>query len=200
MSNTAVPIAPIAKGSMLKLWGGVAVVLAVAGGLAWTGTAKAVGQSCSASEMLPATGGVKPFEVTDSGLHFQVRKAGSGANPSDADVALINYKGTLQDGTEFDANQQTPLEVAKVVPGFSEALKKMQRGGSYRMCIPSALGYGAQAAGPIPANSVLVFDVDLLDFKSTAEIQMMQQMMQQQQGGQGAPGGAGQPIPVPTGE
>jgi len=205
MSNSTVPIAPIAKGSMLKLWGGVAVVLAVAGGLAWTGTAKAVGQSCSASEMLPAGGGVQAHEVTASGLHFQVRKAGTGASPTDADVTLINYKGTLKDGTEFDANQQTPLEVSKVVPGFSEALKKMQRGGSYRMCIPPAIGYGAQAAGPIPANSILIFDVDLLDFKSTAELQMMQQMMQQQQGGQGAPGaptGEGQPqaVPAPTAE
>lgn len=201
MSNSTVPIAPIAKGSMLKLWGGVAVVLAVAGGLAWSGTAKAVGQSCSTAEMLPPGKGVQAFEVTPSGLHFQVRKAGSGASPTEADVALINYKGTLQNGNEFDSNQQTPLEVAKVVPGFSEALMKMQRGGSYRMCIPPTLGYGAQEAGPIPANSILIFDVDLLDFKSAAELQMMQQMMQQQQG-KGAPGGEGQPqeIPAPTGE
>jgi FKBP-type peptidyl-prolyl cis-trans isomerase FkpA len=81
----------------------------------------------------------------------------------------------------------------------------MQRGGSYRICIPPALGYGPQAAGPIPANSILIFDVDLLDFKSAAELQMMQQMMQQQQGGQGAPGaptGEGQPqaVPAPTAE
>ena len=88
------------------------------------------------------------------------------------------------------------MPVAGSIPGFSEALKKMQRNGSYRLCIPAALGYGAQAAGPIPANSVLVFDVDLLDFRSQAEIQMMQQLMQQQQAG----GAHGQLEGQPTAE
>jgi len=190
MSSTAVPIRPIAKGSMTKLWSGVAIVAALAGALAWTGTAKAVGQTCAATDMLPVGNGTLAAETTESGLHFQTRKAGKGANPTDEDVALINYKGTLQNGTEFDANNQTPMPVGGVVPGFSEALKKMQRGGSYRLCIPAALGYGAQAAGTIPPNSVLIFDVELLDFKSQAEVQMMQQMMQQQQQQQG---GAPQP-------
>lgn len=183
MSNTAVPIRPIAKGSLAKLWGGVALVAVIAGGLAWAGTAKAVGQSCSPSLMLPAEGGVSAIETTETGLMFQTKKAGQGESPTDQDIALINYKGTLANGTEFDANQNVPMPVAGSISGFSEALKMMQRGGSYRLCIPSALGYGAQEVGPIPANSVLVFDVDLQDFRSQAEVQMMQQMMQQQQGG-----------------
>ena len=62
----------------------------------------------------------------------------------------------------------------------------MQKGGSYKLCIPAALGYGDKATGPIPANSPLIFTVDLLDFKSMAEIQAMQSQMQQQ-GGAGAP-------------
>lgn len=190
MSNTAVPIHPIAKGSLVKLWGGVAIVAAVAGALAWAGTAKAVGQSCSASLMLPAGNGVAAAETTASGLVFQTRKAGQGASPTDQDIALISYKGTLANGTEFDANQQVPMPVAGSIPGFSEALKMMARGGSYRLCIPASLGYGAQAVGPIPANSVLVFDVDLHDFRSQAEVQMMQQMMQRQQQAAGAAGGA----------
>lgn len=181
MSNTAVPIRPIAKGSMTKLWGGIAVVTLVAGGLAWAGTTKLVGQSCSASLMLP---GVES-ETTETGLLFQTQTAGQGANPTDQDIALISYKGTLADGQEFDSNKQVPMPVAGSIPGFSEALKKMQRGGSYRLCIPPKLGYGAQAVGPIPANSVLVFDVELLDFRSQAEVQMMQQMMRQQQEAQG---------------
>lgn len=184
MSNTAVPIRPIAKGSIAKLWGGIAVVALVASGLAWAGTAKVAGQGCSASLMLPEG----TSETTETGLVFQTRTPGQGPSPSDQDIALINYKGTLADGQEFDSNKQVPMPVAGSIPGFSEALKKMQRGGSYRICIPSKLGYGAQAVGPIPANSVLVFDVDLLDFRSQAEVQMMQQMMQQQQAqGAGAP-------------
>ncbi|MFM1981367.1 MAG: hypothetical protein RJB22_86 [Pseudomonadota bacterium] len=196
MSNTAVPIRPIAKGSLIKLWGGIALVTAVAGGLAWVGTAKAVGQSCAASLMLPAGNGVADPETTESGLVIQTRKAGTGASPTDSDIALINYKGTLADGTEFDANQQVPMPVAGSIPGFSEALKKMARGGSYRLCIPAELGYGAQQVGPIPANSVLLFDVDLLDFRSQAEVQMMQQLMQQQQQAAGG-AGAGEGAPPP---
>ena len=195
MSNTAVPIRPIAKGSVAKLWGGLALVAVIAGGLAWAGTAKAVGQSCSSGVMLPTGNGVAKAETAASGLLFQTKKPGTGAAPTDQDIALINYRGTLDDGTEFDANQSVPMPVAGSIPGFSEALKKMQRGGSYRVCIPAALGYGAQAVGPIPANSVLVFDVDLLDFRSQAEVQMMQQMMQQQQGGGAAGQPQGQPAP-----
>lgn len=185
MSNTAVPIRPIAKGSLVKLWAGVAVVAAIAGGLAWAGTNKVAGQSCSSSLMLPEGKGASAPETTASGLVFQVLKPGTGASPTDADMVLISYKGTLADGKEFESNQQVPMSVSGSVPGFSEAIKKMQRGGSYRICLPPKLGYGSRAVGPIPANAVLVFDVDLLDFRNEAEIRMMQQMMQQQQKQQG---------------
>jgi FKBP-type peptidyl-prolyl cis-trans isomerase FkpA len=138
---------------------------------------------------------------TASGLQYKVLKPGSGAaKPTDEDVVLVNYEGKLTSGTTFDASQQpTPMAVKGVVPGFSEALKLMPKGAKYRFWIPPTLGYGDKAAGPIPANSVLVFDLELLDWKSEAEIrqmQMMQQMMQQQ-GARGAmpatPGAGAQP-------
>jgi FKBP-type peptidyl-prolyl cis-trans isomerase FkpA len=174
MSVTTVPIPPVEKGSLVKLWGGLALAVAIAGGVAWAGTGGA------------SSGGCKT--VTASGLGISTVKAGKGAKPTDTDVVLVNYKGRLaSDGKEFDAGQRVPFPVSGLVPGFTEGLKQMQKDGSYKLCIPAALGYGAQANERIPANSDLVFDVDLIDFKSMAEIQAMQQQMQQQ--GQ-APGGA----------
>ncbi len=112
---------------------------------------------------------------TATGLGYLVIQAGSGDKPVDESIALLNYRGYLaSDGTIFDANNRAPLPVKGVIPGFAEGLKLMQRGGRYKLCIPSALGYGAAAKGPIPANSDLVFDVDLLDFKSIAELQALQ--------------------------
>jgi FKBP-type peptidyl-prolyl cis-trans isomerase FkpA len=122
-------------------------------------------------------------------------------------VALINYKGTLPDGKVFDEGKQAVLPLAEVVPGFTKALEQMQRGGKYKVHIPSSLGYGDKAAGPIPANTDLNFEIELLDFKSRAEIEqqqrIMQQMQQMQMGGAGAvgvPGGpAGGPAGIPEG-
>ena len=95
----------------------------------------------------------------------------------------------------FDANEQAPMQVAGVVPGFSEALTRMKKGGEYKITIPAQLGYGDRAVGPIPAGSTLHFDVTLLDFRSEAEVRAMQQQMQQmqqmqQQGGPAGPPGA----------
>jgi FKBP-type peptidyl-prolyl cis-trans isomerase FkpA len=125
-------------------------------------------------------------------IKVETLKAGTGPKPTEADVVLVKYRGTLDDGTEFDASEAAPMPVAGVVPGFAMALLQMQRGGSYRFVIPPALGYGADAVGPIPANSNLHFEVDLIDFRSMEEIRAMQQQMQ---GGQGAPGGPGGPPP-----
>lgn len=183
MSVTAVPIPPTPKGSLVKLWGGLAIAVVIAGGVAWAGTGGAPAGGCKT--------------VTASGLGISTVKEGKGAKPTDTDVVLVNYKGRLaSDGKEFDAGQRVPFPVSGLVPGFTEGLKLMQNGGSYKLCIPAALGYGAQANERIPANSDLIFDVDLVDFRSMAEIQAMQQQMQQQ--GQ-APGGTqGMPQAAPN--
>jgi FKBP-type peptidyl-prolyl cis-trans isomerase FkpA len=182
---TAVPLRPIKKGSLTRLWLGVGAACVAAGAMAWAGTRDAVGNGCS-------VGDFKGANVTKSptGLVMQTIKPGTGASPTDADLVLIGYKGSLRDGTVFDANERAPMEVANSVAGFSEGLKSMQIGGSYKLCIPSRLGYGAKMMGPIPANSVLFFDVQLIDFKSMAEIQAMQQQMQQLQAQGKLPPGA----------
>ncbi|WP_324696157.1 FKBP-type peptidyl-prolyl cis-trans isomerase [Novosphingobium aerophilum] len=99
--------------------------------------------------------------------------AGQGAKPTREDYVLVNYKGMLKDGTVFDQNEQMPMAVGEVVPGFADGLVQMQRGGSYRILIPAELAYGAEGGGPIPPNSDLVFEVTLLDFKTRAELDAM---------------------------
>jgi hypothetical protein len=144
---------------------------------------------------LPVGEGVADPVTSKSGLKVQTVRAGKGEQPTDDDVVLVGYRGTLTNGTEFDANPQAPMPVKGVVPGFSEALKMMQRSGSYRICIPSALGYGAKASGKIPANATLLFEVDLLEFKSMAEIQAMQAQMQAEQAKRGGPHGGAPAMP-----
>jgi len=176
MSTTAVPLRPIAKGSLTRLWIGVAAVALAAGGLAWAGQQ---GMPASPASFLASNAGEEGVVTTPSGLQYRVLKEGEGASPTASDVALVGYKGTLLDGTPFDENPQAAMPVDGVVPGFSEGLQKMKKGGEYRLWIPPQLGYGDQEAGTIPPGSVLVFDVTLHDFKSRAEIMQMQQMMQQ---------------------
>lgn len=191
MSVTAVPLRPIKRSALVVLWIGIALALLAAGALAWAGTTS--GAMADPSIRFLADNARKNGVITTpSGLQYEVIKAGEGPKPTDADMALIGYKGTLLDGTVFDENPQAPLEVSRVVPGFSEALKLMSRGAHYRVWIPPALGYGAEAQGDvIPANSVLAFEINMLDFRSTAEIQAEMQRLQSM--GQLPPPGAGAP-------
>jgi hypothetical protein len=191
MSNvTAVPIEPTPRRVLVMLWGGLAVALIAAILLAVCGTGAARAQTGTNDQFLAWNAKQPGVQTTASGLQYQVLKAGTGAHPTDADVTLIKYKGTLRDGTVFDQNERAPLPVAQVVPGFSEGLKLMQKGGKYRLWIKPELGYGDRdTGGAIPPNSVLVFDVDLLEFLPMQVLQQMQ--MQQQMGGPGGPGAPG---------
>lgn len=188
MSVTAVPIQPTPRRVLAMLWLGLALVVAAAVALAWFGTSAAVAQTGTNEQFLAWNARQPGVQTTASGLQYKVLKEGEGAHPTDADVALIKYKGALRDGTVFDQNERAPLPVSQVVPGFSEGLKLMRKGGQYRLWIKPELGYGDRdTGGAIPPNSVLVFDVDLIDFIPMAVLQQMQ--MQQMMGGQGAPGG-----------
>jgi FKBP-type peptidyl-prolyl cis-trans isomerase FkpA len=184
MSTTAVPLHPIAKGSLTKLWVGVATLALAAGGLSWAGMRD---MAPAADAFLSDNSEAPGVVTTQSGLQYQVIKQGTGASPAASDVALVAYKGTLLDGTVFDQNENAAMPVDGVVPGFSEALQLMKKGGEYRIWLPPELAYGDQVpeGGPIPPNAVLSFDVKLLEFKSKAEIMQMQQEMQrlQMQGG-----------------
>ncbi len=176
---TAVPLRPVKRS--LVVWLGGSVAIAALGGiaLAWAGTAKPVALKGTAEQFLAWHQGRAGVKTTASGLQYQVLKPGAGPTPTDADVVLINYKGTLRDGKVFDQAQRAPFPVNAVVKGFSEALKMMPKGSSYRIWIPPALGYGDTAQGEaIPAHSVLQFDLDMIDFKGQAEVQAQMQEMQ----------------------
>ena len=122
----------------------------------------------SAKPKVPAKPVLTCKVMTASGLSYTVIKPGKGAKPTDSDRVTVNYQGLLKnDGTEFDSGKGKKFTVTGVVPGFSQGLKLMQPGGTYRLCIPAALGYGAEGNGPVPANADLVFEVDMLSFAPT---------------------------------
>lgn len=117
-----------------------------------------------------ADNGKKPGVVaTASGLQYQVMTAGKGAKPVAADSVKVHYTGTLLDGTKFDSSydRKEPAQFVlnSVVPGWTEALQLMPVGSKYKLWIPAKLGYGAEGTpgGPIPPNSTLVFEVELLE-------------------------------------
>jgi FKBP-type peptidyl-prolyl cis-trans isomerase FkpA len=153
--------------------------------------AAAPAQPDPAEAFLKTNRAVKGVVETASGLQYQIQTPGTGeAKPTDADVTLIQYEGRLIDGTVFDKTQQpTPLPVTAVVPGFSEALKLMQKGGKTRFWIKPSLAYGDEATGPIPAHSILVFDIELLDFipESVLRQMMLEEQQRQQAGAPPAP-------------
>ena len=117
-----------------------------------------------------ADNGKKPGVVaTASGLQYQVITAGKGTKPGAADSVKVHYTGTLLDGTNFDSSydRKEPAQFVlnSVVPGWTEALQLMPVGSKYKLWIPAKLGYGAEGTpgGPIPPNSTLVFEVELLE-------------------------------------
>lgn len=183
---TRVPIQPIAKGSLVKLWLGVIVAIALGAGLAWMAMPK--------------------------GLELETLVAGEGDFPNEGDMVFVKYKGMLADTEEvFDESQDIPLPIEGVfpegspfplepdatIPGFYKGMQKMQRGGKYRLFIPSEDAYGAEPppGAPIPPNADLLFEIEVVDFMSREmfdrNLMILQQAMQQ--GGPGGPAGPGGP-------
>lgn len=103
-------------------------------------------------------------QYTASGLYYVITKAGSLGSPNPSSNVTVNYAGRLLDGTPFDSGQSISFPLNGVIRGWQEGIPLVKKGGSITLVIPSALAYGTQKVGTIPANSVLVFDVDLLDF------------------------------------
>lgn len=104
------------------------------------------------------------------GLQYKILKEGTGPKPKSSDTVVVNYRGTLIDGTEFDSSEKhgepATLGVGQVIKGWTEALQLMPVGSKWQLYIPPDLAYGPNGAGGvIGPNSTLIFDIELLSIK-----------------------------------
>lgn len=109
------------------------------------------------------------IRTTASGIQYQVLKDAQGAKPKGTDTVVVNYVGTLLNGTEFDNSikRGQPIEfpLNGVIKGWTEGLQLMPVGSKYKFFIPYDLAYGLNGNGPIPGGATLVFEVELLNIK-----------------------------------
>lgn len=109
----------------------------------------------------------KAVVALPSGLHYEIVSQGSGATPKASDTVKVHYTGTLLDGAVFDSSvkrgQPAEFQLDQVIPGWTEGLQKIQKGGKIKLYVPPELGYGDEGRPGIPPASTLVFDVELLD-------------------------------------
>ena len=101
-----------------------------------------------------------------SGLYYEILNPGADISPSVCSAIAVTYKGTLTDGTVFDQST-TPrtFSLITLIEGWKKGLLQLKKGGKIRLYVPPSLGYGSSPNGAIPANSILLFDIDLLDLR-----------------------------------
>ncbi|APE27094.1 FKBP-type peptidyl-prolyl cis-trans isomerase [Aurantiacibacter gangjinensis] len=166
---TRVPLQPIAKGSLAKLWLGVLAAVVLAALIAWVAMPK--------------------------GLSVETITAGEGPAPTEDSVVFVEYVGTLDDGTEFDRSPPTlqlppqiadlvpegvPMELGSVVDGFRDGLLQTREGGEYEIYIPADLAYGDS---PPPGSDIgpgadLTFNVTVHDVLTQEEFQQLSMQIQ----------------------
>jgi FKBP-type peptidyl-prolyl cis-trans isomerase FkpA len=192
---TRVPIKPVTKGALTKLWLGVALAIALGAGLAWAA--------------MPS--GPRGLEVT-------TLAEGEGEFAKRGDVVFVKYVGRLAANDEiFDESQPAPLPVEGIFPegtpfpmeegatvdGFYEGLQQMKEGGRYELYIPSEKAYGSEPppGAPIPPDADLIFEIEVIDIMTQATFERNLQILQQaiQSGALGGPGGPGGPGGAPGG-
>ncbi|MDR1728541.1 MAG: FKBP-type peptidyl-prolyl cis-trans isomerase [Acidobacteriota bacterium] len=120
-------------------------------------------------KFLAANKAKKGITTLPNGLQYEILKAGAGAKPTVDSTVTVHYVGSMIDGTVFDSTLRkgdpVALPVKQIIPGWREALLRMPAGSKWRIFIPPALAYKERRTGPIPPNSVLIFEIELLGIK-----------------------------------
>ena len=120
-------------------------------------------------DFLRANINLQGVKETNTGLQYVVQLEGTGKRPTPDNTVVVHFEGQLVDGTVFDSSIKrgapTEFGLAQVIPGWTEGLQLMKEGGKTRFFIPAELGYGPGGTRDIPPNSVLIFDVELIEVK-----------------------------------
>ncbi|MDB5206186.1 MAG: FKBP-type peptidylprolyl isomerase [Flavisolibacter sp.] len=157
---------------MKKIFFGVLVVASLAGCIKGDDEQKCNYNECGvvapASEIQAVQSYLSANSITAiqhcSGMFYTIEQQGTGTTPTACSYVVFNYKGKLTNGTGFDSTTTAPLsiELSRLVTGFKNGLPLLKTGGKMTLYIPPTLGYGSLQQGPIPANSIIIFNVELL--------------------------------------
>lgn len=124
-------------------------------------------------EFLAANKDKEGVVETESGLQYRIELEGTGVAPAATDTVEVNYEGRLIDGTVFDSSyergESAKFPLNGVIKGWSEGMTYVKEGGKIRLYVPADLAYGSRGTGPVPGNSVLIFDVELIKVYKAAE-------------------------------
>ena len=181
---TRVPLKPVAKGSLTKLWLGVAASVVVGAGLALAAAPIEWGNIEVIEEIAASEPGGQTQKLT-----IETVVEGTGPMASEGQFVFVEYRGLLaSDETQFDASQPIPwpapgifpergtpfpIEQGATVDGFYKGLQRVQKGGQYKLTIPSSMGYGEQPrpGSPIPPGADLIFELEVIDIMDRADFE-----------------------------
>jgi FKBP-type peptidyl-prolyl cis-trans isomerase FkpA len=126
---------------------------------------KATALEISAIESYLAGAGITTATRHCSGMYYEIMSPGTGDAPTICSYVSVNYKGTLTNGTVVDQTTTAPagLNLISLIEGWKNGILLLKKAGKIRLYIPPSLGYGAQQTGNVPPNSILIFDIELVD-------------------------------------